>query len=114
MALSRTCPIYLKERRLRELMAEFNCTYRKALSMYVPPEPKYEGESLDKEQETEKEHLQEPDQVTNVNISPIRQTQKTFANTLKKLVSSNTKSQKNSNEKHKITQNNKQITRQIG
>lgn len=39
MALQRVCPIYKKERRVRELMAEFNCTYRKALSMYVPPSP---------------------------------------------------------------------------
>ncbi|CAG4956134.1 unnamed protein product [Parnassius apollo] len=39
MALARTCPAYLKERRLRELMAEFNCTYRRALTIYVAPTP---------------------------------------------------------------------------
>ena len=38
ISLSRTCPIYKKERRLREIMAEFGCTYRKALDCYVPPE----------------------------------------------------------------------------
>lgn len=38
MALQKICPIYAKERRIRELMAEFNCTYRKALTLYVPPE----------------------------------------------------------------------------
>lgn len=37
MALAKTCPIYLKERRIREIMSEFNCTYRKASLMYVPP-----------------------------------------------------------------------------
>lgn len=36
MALVRSCPSYLKEKRLREIMAEFNCTYRRALTMYVP------------------------------------------------------------------------------
>lgn len=39
MALQKICPIYKKERRIRELMAEFNCTYRKALLSYVPPSP---------------------------------------------------------------------------
>ncbi|CAG4992193.1 unnamed protein product [Parnassius apollo] len=39
MALARTCPAYLKERRVRELMAEFNCTYRRALIIYVAPTP---------------------------------------------------------------------------
>ncbi|KAF9418425.1 hypothetical protein HW555_004713 [Spodoptera exigua] len=36
MALVRSCPAFLKEKRLRELMAEFNCTYRRAMTMYVP------------------------------------------------------------------------------
>lgn len=36
ISLSKTCPIFLKEKRLRELMSEFNCTYRKALNIYVP------------------------------------------------------------------------------
>lgn len=39
MSLERTCPIYVKEKRIRQLMAEFNCTYRRALTMYVPPSP---------------------------------------------------------------------------
>lgn len=39
MALSKTCPLYTKEKRLRELMAEFNCTYRKARMAYVPFSP---------------------------------------------------------------------------
>ncbi|KAF9418711.1 hypothetical protein HW555_004539 [Spodoptera exigua] len=39
LALDKQCPIYLKEKRLRELMNDFNCTYRKALLLYVPPSP---------------------------------------------------------------------------
>jgi hypothetical protein len=38
MSLSRSCPMFLKEKKLRELMAEYNCTYRKALTVYVAPE----------------------------------------------------------------------------
>lgn len=38
MALAKSCPVFLKEKRIRELMAEFGCTYRKALTIYVPPE----------------------------------------------------------------------------
>lgn len=37
MALSKTCPHYLKEKKLREIMSDFNCTYRRALTMYVAP-----------------------------------------------------------------------------
>lgn len=40
MALSKNCPLFKKEKRLRELMAEFNCTYQKALTIYVPPSPR--------------------------------------------------------------------------
>lgn len=36
MALARICPTFLKEKRLREIMAEYNCTYRRALTIYVP------------------------------------------------------------------------------
>ncbi|CAG5056790.1 unnamed protein product [Parnassius apollo] len=38
MALNRQCPKYIKEKKLREIMAEFNVSYRKAMAMYVPPE----------------------------------------------------------------------------
>lgn len=38
LSLDRSCPAFKKEKKLRELMAEFNCSYRKALQMYVPPE----------------------------------------------------------------------------
>lgn len=30
--------MYLKEKRIRELMSEFNVSYRKAVTMYVPPQ----------------------------------------------------------------------------
>ncbi|XP_046976363.1 uncharacterized protein LOC124542460 [Vanessa cardui] len=36
-AFLRTCPVYRKEKRIRELMAEFNCTYKRATTIYVPP-----------------------------------------------------------------------------
>ncbi|CAG4949452.1 unnamed protein product [Parnassius apollo] len=38
MALNRQCPKYIKEKKLWEIMAEFNVSYRKAMAMYVPPE----------------------------------------------------------------------------
>lgn len=37
MAFDRTCPVYMKERRIRDIMAELNCSYRKAMDTYVPP-----------------------------------------------------------------------------
>ncbi|XP_045783306.1 uncharacterized protein LOC123879569 [Maniola jurtina] len=39
MSLNKECPIYAKEKRIREIMAEFNCTYKRALTIYVPPSP---------------------------------------------------------------------------
>lgn len=42
MALAKICPYYNKERKVRELMAENNCTYKKALTIYVQPSPQYE------------------------------------------------------------------------
>ncbi|CAH2086493.1 unnamed protein product [Euphydryas editha] len=35
MAVPKQCPVFIKKKNLRELMAEYNCTYKKALiSMY--------------------------------------------------------------------------------
>ncbi|PZC83240.1 hypothetical protein B5X24_HaOG208331 [Helicoverpa armigera] len=39
MALDKVCPSFKKEKKLRDIMSEFNCTYRKALTLYVPPSP---------------------------------------------------------------------------
>ncbi|KAJ8715785.1 hypothetical protein PYW07_010267 [Mythimna separata] len=39
MAFDKICPYFKKEKTLRYLMSEFNCTYRKALTIYVPPSP---------------------------------------------------------------------------
>lgn len=36
MAMFRGCPVFLKEKKIREIMAEFNCTYKMAVNMYVP------------------------------------------------------------------------------
>ncbi|KAF9416884.1 hypothetical protein HW555_005887 [Spodoptera exigua] len=37
ISLSKACPTYKKERRIREIMSEFGCTYRKALECYISP-----------------------------------------------------------------------------
>lgn len=37
MALDKSCPIFKKEKKIRDIMAELNVTYRKAREMYVPP-----------------------------------------------------------------------------
>lgn len=39
LALAKICPTYIKEKKIREIMSEYNCTYRRALSIYVPPSP---------------------------------------------------------------------------
>ncbi|KAJ2937394.1 hypothetical protein O0L34_g16580 [Tuta absoluta] len=40
MALDRrSCPMFQKEKKIRSLMSEFNCTYRVARTMYVPESP---------------------------------------------------------------------------
>lgn len=36
MALDRSCPEYRREKKIRQIMAEFNVSYRKAVTMYVP------------------------------------------------------------------------------
>lgn len=40
MAMAKICPVYIKEKNIRELMAEFNYSYKKALTIYVPPSPR--------------------------------------------------------------------------
>lgn len=45
-----SCPAFLKEKRLREIMVEFNCTYRKALTVYVPPSTSLTEKSNSQEQ----------------------------------------------------------------
>ncbi|XP_039753381.1 uncharacterized protein LOC120628823 [Pararge aegeria] len=39
MALDKDCSVYKKEKKIREIMSEFNCSYRKAMSMFVPSSP---------------------------------------------------------------------------
>lgn len=53
MALAKVCPVYIKEKKIRELMAEYNCTYKRALTMYVQPSPQYERH----QEETPQENL---------------------------------------------------------
>lgn len=47
MALNKICPVYKKERRIRDLMSEYNCSYQKALTIYVPPSPVLSTKSYD-------------------------------------------------------------------
>ncbi|XP_046973652.1 uncharacterized protein LOC124540230 [Vanessa cardui] len=42
MALNKTCPIFTKEKKIRQLMSDFNVTYRKARTMYVSDPPPQE------------------------------------------------------------------------
>lgn len=44
MSLAKSCPAFIKEKKLRDIMAEFNCTYRRAITMYVSPD----SENLEK------------------------------------------------------------------
>ncbi|CAH2105347.1 unnamed protein product [Euphydryas editha] len=37
LSVKNLCCVYLREKRLRELMAEFNCSYKNACNMYVRP-----------------------------------------------------------------------------
>lgn len=37
MAVIKTCPTFIKEKKIRQIISESNETYRKALTMYVPP-----------------------------------------------------------------------------
>lgn len=47
MALNKSaCPKVIKEKRIRELMSEFNCTYRQARSLYVPKSPGEENPKI--------------------------------------------------------------------
>lgn len=48
MSLAKVCPVYLQERKLRKIMAEQNCTYKKAQSMNVPPVSRHVSSSFRK------------------------------------------------------------------
>ncbi|CAK1553445.1 unnamed protein product [Leptosia nina] len=37
MAMAKICPVFKKEKTIRDLMSEFNCSYKKALMLYTPP-----------------------------------------------------------------------------
>lgn len=107
MSLSRTCPVYIKERRVRELMAEFNCSYKRALTLYVPPEqdtyhrhPEFssekenDGEERDhpEEEGNDSEHLNEERDITTTTVlTPARDT---YSNILQRPGTSNYQSQK--------------------
>lgn len=60
MALDRTsCPIYHKEKEIREIMSEENCKYRKALAIYNNKRKFHQGKNNKKEanQEVNSQHI---------------------------------------------------------
>lgn len=85
MTLAKTCPVYIKEKKIRDLMAEFNCTYKRALTMYVPPEhPITEPASRGESQYIVREEIQmtsEHNTVTSLAISS--ESKNTYADTVK-------------------------------
>ncbi|CAH1635582.1 unnamed protein product [Spodoptera littoralis] len=108
MALSRTCPIYLKERKIRELMAEFNCTYKRALTLYVPPEPNNVQKLQGRVQDTEIEH-QVLNQSTDTEKRSASQNKNTYADTVKKVKKKATITQKYCNKRRTRRKNRNQI-----
>lgn len=82
MTLAKTCPVYIKEKTIRDLMAEFNCTYKRALTMYVPPEPPItEPASRGKNQYIVREEIQKSSEDHTVAISS--ESKNTYADTVK-------------------------------
>ncbi|KAF9415658.1 hypothetical protein HW555_006757 [Spodoptera exigua] len=74
ISLSKSCPYFIKEKRLRELMSEYNCTYRRALTLYVPKnEGIHEGEEVIKEipinVSSDKEISLTPTEITNKHLT---------------------------------------------
>ncbi|XP_060805766.1 uncharacterized protein LOC106141397 [Amyelois transitella] len=47
MAMAKICPVFLKEKRIREIMSEFNCSYKKALTMFPPSAAHHGGQTQD-------------------------------------------------------------------
>lgn len=50
MALNKSCPVFIKEKKIRCIMRDMNCTYRKALAVYLE---KNEAEKKEKDQQIE-------------------------------------------------------------
>ncbi|CAH2245330.1 jg4442 [Pararge aegeria aegeria] len=80
MALARTCPIYKKEKRIRELMAEFNCSYKRALTIYVPPDPPNHCNYTEQPSEVEVDEEYTDEEKNSFSM----QGKRTYANILKK------------------------------
>lgn len=89
MALSNECPKYKKEKRLREIMAEFNCTYRRAMTMYVEP---YDTEQANAE--VMKKHVDPPPFTMEEDDFPLPVGQKSFSQVLKNTQNKQSQKQK--------------------
>lgn len=115
MSLDKTCPVYIKERKIRNIMSEFNVSYRKALDMYIPPltsiETSDNRHTLTPSYETVKA-TQTPTSPS-IPMSPVLQTNVTFAQKTarKETVSSQrdtTNKQQNANERTSQPQTDKE------
>lgn len=86
-------------------MAEFNCTYKKALTTYVPPETNYEEVYKERERETEGEQHQVLSQDINIEVVPRTQTSNTHIKevTITKAGSSTSKAKKNGSVTQKVS-----------
>lgn len=94
MALAKVCPIFIKEKQLRELMAEVNCSYKQALSIYKPLPPPPEHVFPTPSQKTPIEPVVQPTTSTSM-------PSKTYANVLKEKGSKVEKSKKKPKQKNK-------------
>ncbi|CAH0729550.1 unnamed protein product, partial [Brenthis ino] len=84
MALARTCPMYKKEKRIRELMAEFNCSYKRAQTIYVPPESIYLCNNTECSKEGDKEEEISSGHINKETDSCAIERETTYAEILKK------------------------------
>lgn len=84
MALARNCPAYIKEKRIRELMSEFNCTYQKALTLYISPSSPHNNPLPQPNDKVEFPYINVQAQIHTENIVNRTQTQGLYADSVRK------------------------------
>ncbi|XP_045761288.1 uncharacterized protein LOC123864710 [Maniola jurtina] len=102
-AFLRTCPVYCKERRIRELMAEFNCTYKRASTIYVPPSSVPSKISIDEDNFPAFTTREEPTKQQETNQP--KQNSKTYAEATKPTPGPNKSSKSNRHKSDKTNAN---------
>ncbi|CAH2094223.1 unnamed protein product [Euphydryas editha] len=106
MSLSSNCPVKIKERKIREIMADFNCTYKRALTMYVPPDTSVVDENQPiNESETYEE-------VHNIDNTPLKTSISYASVTASKSTQNQKQKLANKQRLHKTKTNNNKKTRQ--